>query len=561
MYNEKMEKLITIALFDGELTEKKRDVLSYYADEFDLDDGEFELVLDARLVERQKELANGNVKPESIEGFYDKELEKLISLALVDGNLTEKKREILTEKAYDFDDDFDEAEFEMVLDAKLAARKYEMGEGFETKHSVVAGKSEERYDSKLEKLIDLALADGVLTDKEKELLFRKAKELGVDQDEFEMVLEGRLSAKTTELSNNNNSKKSEQKPRKNQPLKCPACGDIAESFATHCRSCGQEFRGAESSSSITAFFEKLDAIEVKTTSSTSFFSEFSWFSLILYILFFWILIPYHIIKLIIQKNSGVSFSREELKKESLIENFPIPNSKEDLLEFITLGASHISKHSYMNVLTENSRVKDKWNEVWMKKIKQVYDKAKISMKEDKATLSQISQTYTKCNDILEANQKKVKHILIPTIVYSLIVLIVGGVYGYNYYKTDTEHKAQIVQVKTLIKEKKYDEAKKFMGTITFQDKNEEVEIKSGIGASIQFDKLIAELDAVVPLIEKKKYKEAQKLLNRIRWVKEYGTNVEERYYRRFANHHFKINILLPEKLRGEHISEYDFGDL
>ncbi len=44
----------------------------------------------------------------------------------------------------------------------------------------------------LEKLIDLALADGVLTEKEKQILTRKAQEFGVDMDEFEMVLDAKL---------------------------------------------------------------------------------------------------------------------------------------------------------------------------------------------------------------------------------------------------------------------------------------------------------------------------------------------------------------------------------
>jgi hypothetical protein len=44
----------------------------------------------------------------------------------------------------------------------------------------------------LEKLIDLTLADGVLTEKEKTVLFRKARELGVEEDELEIILDGKL---------------------------------------------------------------------------------------------------------------------------------------------------------------------------------------------------------------------------------------------------------------------------------------------------------------------------------------------------------------------------------
>lgn len=49
------------------------------------------------------------------------------------------------------------------------------------------------YNEKLEALISAALADGVLTEKEKQVLFKKAEAMGIDLDEFEMVLEGRLA--------------------------------------------------------------------------------------------------------------------------------------------------------------------------------------------------------------------------------------------------------------------------------------------------------------------------------------------------------------------------------
>ncbi len=42
------------------------------------------------------------------------------------------------------------------------------------------------------KMVDTALEDGILTDKEREILLRKATNLGIDLDEFEMYLENRL---------------------------------------------------------------------------------------------------------------------------------------------------------------------------------------------------------------------------------------------------------------------------------------------------------------------------------------------------------------------------------
>lgn len=55
------------------------------------------------------------------------------------------------------------------------------------------------YNEKLEALITAALADGVLTDKEKNLLFKKAEAMGIDRDEFDLVLDGRLAKRKKEI--------------------------------------------------------------------------------------------------------------------------------------------------------------------------------------------------------------------------------------------------------------------------------------------------------------------------------------------------------------------------
>ena len=55
------------------------------------------------------------------------------------------------------------------------------------------------YNEKLEALITAALADGLLTDKEKNLLFKKAEAMGIDRDEFDLVLEGRLAKRKKEM--------------------------------------------------------------------------------------------------------------------------------------------------------------------------------------------------------------------------------------------------------------------------------------------------------------------------------------------------------------------------
>ena len=52
----------------------------------------------------------------------------------------------------------------------------------------------------IEKLIKMALADGQITDKEREIILRKAEKIGLDVDEVEMYLEGSLDSKKQDNS-------------------------------------------------------------------------------------------------------------------------------------------------------------------------------------------------------------------------------------------------------------------------------------------------------------------------------------------------------------------------
>lgn len=88
-----------------------------------------------------------------------------------------------------------EAGASMLKDAVVSMLSSETKEQLVVKQSTSMG----LYDSQMEKLIDLALVDGELTEKKKQILFKRAEEKGIDLDEFEMVLD----AKIFELQNSN----------------------------------------------------------------------------------------------------------------------------------------------------------------------------------------------------------------------------------------------------------------------------------------------------------------------------------------------------------------------
>ncbi len=164
------------------------------------------------------------------------------------------------------------------------------------------------YNEKIEALIKAALADGELTEKEKQVLFRRAQEQGIDLDEFEMVLDARL----VEL------KKSEQTaaPKSNKfgdVKKCPICGAIVSAGLAACKECGYAFVSVESASSIKLLYE-----ELKKEDNKSYEKGFDIFS-------------------ILDSSSGeyeIKLKKAQAKA-TIIRNFPVPNAKSDLLELLS----------------------------------------------------------------------------------------------------------------------------------------------------------------------------------------------------------------------------------
>ncbi len=248
------------------------------------------------------------------------------------------------------------------------------------------------YNEQIESLINLALADGELSEKEKQILFKKAEAAGIDLDEFEMVLDAKLFEKQKSDKPVTAAPKSD---KLGDIRKCPACGSIVQSFTTKCSDCGTEFRNIEASQNITKFFEKLDELESnrkenlydnqKQDSGTSVGTLIKWW------FFWWILIPLKLITFVLNKSKPSKWSTTDSRKEEMIMNFPVPNSREEIIEFITLSVSKIQNISVTKRFDDEGKYIAKWNSIWKKKAEQVFTKAKLSMTDDKATIQSIEQ--------------------------------------------------------------------------------------------------------------------------------------------------------------------------
>lgn len=191
--------------------------------------------------------------------------------------------------------------------------------------------------------------------------------------------------------------------------KCPNCGQPFQSFKIKCPSCGFEFSGIEAVKSVKDFF---------------------------YV-----------------------YQRENNKWQrlELIKNFPVPNSKEDILEFAILASqqtkslansqnSKLNLQNYMmstlneqggilgaykNVFTGNQNQNKVSQEdfyiAWKNKLEQIQLKAKLAFGEDKEDFEQlskiVSEAFEEVNN-LQKKQKATKKKIITMTVISFIFLIV-----------------------------------------------------------------------------------------------------------------------------------------
>jgi hypothetical protein len=208
----------------------------------------------------------------------------------------------------------------------------------------------------IEKLIDLALADGQVTEKERNVILKKAAEFGVDADEVEMILDGKLHQ--LEAS------KPKQKVKAGNIITCPACGATVDSFTSKCIDCGHEYRNTNAVSSA----QKLSILLNEASDNIRKAKEELQLSGV-------------------NKYNSHLFNPLNIAKEihtvqaTIISSFPVPNTKEDLLEFISLTDAEAKKktNKISGYIFDGS---DMIINAWLSKREQIINKSRIIFKDD-----------------------------------------------------------------------------------------------------------------------------------------------------------------------------------
>lgn len=132
----------------------------------------------------------------------------------------------------------------------------------------------------------------------------------------------------------------EKKP-KSSITRCPACGEIVDKNAVICPSCGFGIRDV-ADGSIALLSQKLDLIESKRPQKR-------------------------------KKDENDTISATDERKISLIRSWPIPNSKDDLIEFAAMASGNCIAPPKLGI--DRIAAEDALAEAWRSKFDQAYAKA------------------------------------------------------------------------------------------------------------------------------------------------------------------------------------------
>ena len=99
----------------------------------------------------------------------------------------------------------------------------------------------------LQALIDQYLTDGVLTDKERAVILKKAEGMGLDRDEIDLYLDAEVQKidQATDAA-----------VRRQKGKSCPHCGAVVNMGDTFCSNCGKKFEDNDNPYNETSLKEK-----------------------------------------------------------------------------------------------------------------------------------------------------------------------------------------------------------------------------------------------------------------------------------------------------------------
>ncbi len=182
--------------------------------------------------------------------------------------------------------------------------------------------------------------------------------------------------------------------------KCPNCGDIMNAYESVCKSCGYERRGTKATSSVQELARRLEAIEAQRPpkKATSIFS---------------------------QAFTQGHIPKTDEQKINLIQSFPIPNAKEDIMEFAVMAISNVDPDAFSTMSMSNpynNAPKQAISNAWISKFEQAYHKGRL-MFGDSPELENMYSLYTAKKKSIKIKKNGIWITL--GIIYGVLGLIAG----------------------------------------------------------------------------------------------------------------------------------------
>jgi predicted RNA-binding Zn-ribbon protein involved in translation (DUF1610 family) len=177
--------------------------------------------------------------------------------------------------------------------------------------------------------------------------------------------------------------------KEGEVFKCPQCGQVVNAFDTKCSACGHEFRNRSAAKSVTVFFEEYKKAALAT-------------------------------------------------RAAIVRGFPLPNTREDILSFLTLGIGNTKTITDEEAKTyrqgggfsEKLGYRKEEIAAWQAKIEQAVAMGKIILSDagDIALLHQYEQQL-KINENISGKARFKKRLVLSAVAAAALIIIVIVVYG------------------------------------------------------------------------------------------------------------------------------------
>lgn len=232
------------------------------------------------------------------------------------------------------------------------------------------------FSPKLNSLITAAVADGEISDFERQVLIRNAQAENVPMDEFVMVLEARLYEQrqvllaqqkqrehqenlvSAQIEATKNTARAESTTndaaKSKKDRKCPACGAmIASSVESRCPDCGYELDIEQTESPIQPLMDKLDKIDREMQSMN----------------------PINLA----MGGQATAYQR----KVQAISSFIVPSTRRAIMEFFMVACSSTNASTFFG---------DPLKKAWKQKVREVMERAKLMYGDDEEFQASLRST-------------------------------------------------------------------------------------------------------------------------------------------------------------------------